>query len=129
MLKWRKYTKTVFMAAILSSVCAFAAEGGGSGAATDLAGIAGNIQTQLDAFASLMITVAYLAGIGFGIAAIFKFKQHKDNPTQVPVGTPFALLIVSILLVFLPGIFKPAAKSVFGTDSGFELPGASSGTK
>ena len=35
--------------------------------------------------------------------AIFKFKQHKDNPTQVPVGTPVAMLAISAALVFLPG--------------------------
>ena len=26
-----------------------------------------------------------VAGIGFGIASIVKFKQHKDNPTQITV--------------------------------------------
>ena len=56
-----------------------------------------------------MLGVA-LAGLGFGIAAIFKFKQHKDNPTQVPIGTPFALLAISVLLVFFPAIYKPAGQ-------------------
>jgi L-asparagine transporter-like permease len=25
-------------------------------------------------------------GIGFGIGAIAKFKQHKENPTQIHIG-------------------------------------------
>lgn len=25
-------------------------------------------------------------GIGYIISSIFKFKQHKDNPTQVPLN-------------------------------------------
>jgi intracellular multiplication protein IcmD len=82
----------------------------------DLADIARNVQGSLSAFANLMITIAYLAGVGFTISAIFKFKQHKDNPTQVPVGTPFALLGIGIILMFLPGIFKPAARTIFGSD-------------
>ena len=77
----------------------------------------------------LMIGVAYVAGIGFGISSIFKFKQHKDNPTQIPIGTPFALLGVSVMLVFLPGLYAPAGETVFGSGSelaagGFEGGGA-----
>jgi|SaaInlStandDraft_2_1057019.scaffolds.fasta_scaffold124310_2 intracellular multiplication protein IcmD len=84
-------------------------------AATDLKGIADNVKDQIGAFANLMITIAYLAGVGFTISAVFKFKQHKDNPTQVPIGTPFSLLGIGVVLMFLPGIFKPAAKSILGT--------------
>jgi hypothetical protein len=28
----------------------------------------------------------FIAGKGFGIGAIMKFKQHKDNPTQIHHG-------------------------------------------
>ena len=82
-----------------------------------------------------MTGTAYLAGLGFGISAVFKFKQHKDNPTQIPIGTPFALLAVSVVSIFLPSIYVPAGATVFGdsggTGGGFEgggssvLPGAS----
>lgn len=44
----------------------------------------------------------YIAGISFAIAAIIKFKQHKDNPTQIPIGTPVALLFIAAALLFLP---------------------------
>jgi hypothetical protein len=27
----------------------------------------------------------YIAGIGFGIASIYKFRQHKKNPTEIKV--------------------------------------------
>lgn len=95
--------------------------------ATTIGGMASTLASNFNAVGKLMIGTAYIAGIGFGIAAIFKFKQHKDNPTQVPIGTPFALLAVSVLLVFLPGLYQPAAKSVFGTGSvsgGFSGAGA-----
>lgn len=109
--------------------------------AEGLGQIAKNITGSFQSIGELMIGTAYLAGIGFGIAAIFKFKQHKDNPTQIPVGTPIALLVIAIALVFLPFLFKPAGETIFGnaassfgsSGSGFEgggagfLPGESGG--
>lgn len=73
-----------------------------------------NVTKSFRQIGELMIAVAYIAGIGFGISSVFKFKQHKDNPTQIPIGTPFALLAVSVVLVFLPGIYAPAGVSLFG---------------
>ena len=86
--------------------------------ASSFSDMANNLSNQFTAIGHLMTGTAYIAGIGFGISAIFKFKQHKDNPTQVPIGTPFALLAISVLLVFLPGLYKPAAESIYGTTSG-----------
>lgn len=91
---------------------------------------------------SLMTAIAYICGFGFTIGAIFKFKAHKDNPTQVPIGTPMALLAIGISLIFLPGFITPAGKTLLGntatdvnaTAGGFtgtgvtKLPGAGTGT-
>ena len=97
--------------------------------ATDIGDIAEHVTTSFEKIGRLMIGLAYLSGLGFGISAVFKFKQHKDNPTQIPIGTPFALLGVSCILVFLPGIYQPAGNTIFGTDSaaragGFDGSGA-----
>jgi hypothetical protein len=54
--------------------------------------------------AQLITASSYLAGLGFSAASIMKFKQHKDNPTQIPVGTPAALLYVSAALLYLPTV-------------------------
>jgi intracellular multiplication protein IcmD len=81
---------------------------------TDLGGMADALTQQFADIASLMIAVSYVAGIGFGITSIFKFKQHKDNPQQVPIGTPFAMMAISVLLIFLPAIYVPAGASIFG---------------
>ena len=91
--------------------------------------LATNVTGSFTAIGELMTGVAYLAGLGFGISAVFKFKQHKDNPTQIPIGTPFALLAVSVVLIFLPSIYAPAGQSVFGGDQtggGFTGAGATS---
>lgn len=79
--------------------------------------IAKNIMGSFKDLGELMIAMAYLSGFGFTVSAIFKFKQHKDNPTQIPVSTPLALLFVGIVLIFLPGIIKPTGYTIFGKDA------------
>ncbi len=87
--------------------------------------IAAGVTGSFSQIGQLMIAVSYLAGIGFTIAAIFKFKQHKDNPTQIPLGTPLALLTLGIVLVFLPSFFAPAGNTLFG--DGEQIPGGFTG--
>lgn len=63
----------------------------------------------------LMITGgSYIAGLGFSIGAIMKFKQHKDNPTQIPIGTPIALVFIASALLFLPSILNVTGSTMFG---------------
>jgi intracellular multiplication protein IcmD len=52
----------------------------------------------------LITAGSYLAGLAFSIGAVMKFKQHKDNPTQIPTGTPLALVLVAAAPLFLPSI-------------------------
>ena len=47
-------------------------------------------------------------------AAIFKFKQHRDNPTQVPLLEPVALLGIAAGLLFLPSIARSKATKLTG---------------
>lgn len=83
----------------------------------NIAEMADNLKGNFSAIGNLIIATARVAGIGFTVAAIFKFKQHKDNPTQVTIGTPFALLAVGIMLMFMQSIYNPAAKSIYGKDA------------
>jgi intracellular multiplication protein IcmD len=85
-------------------------------AANDISGIANTVTGTFASIGKVMSATAYLAGFGLTIAAIFKFKQHKDNPQQVPMGTPIAMLLVGVSLIFLPSIILPAGASIFGSD-------------
>ena len=85
----------------------------------ELGDMADLLVDQFDNVTSLMIAIAYVAGIGFGLTAVYKFKQHKDNPTQVSVGLPFSMMAISVLLVFLPSIYIPAGNSLFGEGARF----------
>lgn len=73
-----------------------------------------NLGQSFPNFGRLLVASSYVSGIGFGIASAYKFKQYKDNPTQIPIGTPVALIIVSTLLIFMPTLARPAANSLFG---------------
>jgi len=85
-----------------------------AGGATDIGGMAKEMTSSFGSIGSLFIAAAYIAGFALTVAAIFKFKAHKDNPQQVPLGTAIALLVIGVLLVFLPALFKPAGSTIFG---------------
>lgn len=44
----------------------------------------------------------YYLGMQFSIMAIMMFKQHKDNPTQIPIGVPNRLAALAVFF-FLAG--------------------------
>jgi hypothetical protein len=44
---------------------------------------------------------------------VVKFKAHKDNPTQIPIGTPIALIFVGAGLMFIPTVFKVSGATMF----------------
>jgi len=76
------------------------------------------ITKSFEGLAKLITAGAYMAGIGFVMASMLKFKAHKDNPTQIPIGTPIALLFVGSALIFLPHIFVIAGYTIFGGTGG-----------
>lgn len=80
-----------------------------------LSGVANNIMGTFSDLAKLITAGAYIAGLGFAFAAILKFKAHRDNPQQVTVGQPLALIFVAAALLFLPMVFTVAGSTVFGT--------------
>lgn len=96
MKKW--YQKVVAAMGLLYSTWAQAAS------VSDISGLASNIQSGLTPLINLTVAACYLGGAGFCAASIFKFKAHKDNPTQVPIGTPIMLLFVGIGLCFMPSL-------------------------
>jgi intracellular multiplication protein IcmD len=78
----------------------------------------GSVATQtasnIAAVARLITAGSYVAGMAFAVGAIVKFKAHKDNPTQVTIGQPIALLFVGAALIFMPTVFKVSGSTIFG---------------
>ena len=86
--------------------------------AMDLGQMASQIASSFASLAKLITAGSYVAGLGFSIGAILKFKQHKDNPTQIPVGTPIALVFIAASLLFLPSILGVTGATMFGSGGG-----------
>jgi intracellular multiplication protein IcmD len=79
-----------------------------------LGGMASSITGSFTSLTKLVTAGSYLAGLGFSIGAIMKFKQHKDNPTNIPVGTPIAMTFIAAALLFLPSILGVTGSTLFG---------------
>ena len=80
--------------------------------------IASSITGSFANLSKLITAGSYLAGLAFSIGAIMKFKQHKDNPTQIPIGTPIALVFIAAALLFLPSILSVLGSTMFGGSGG-----------
>lgn len=91
----------------------FASSSSGDAPAGSIGAVAENVQDSFGAIAKVITSGAYIAGMGFVLGAIFKFKAHKDNPTQIPIGTPIALLFIGAAMIFLPTIFSVAGTTLF----------------
>jgi intracellular multiplication protein IcmD len=109
-----KFFKLSFKFLGLLGVSLFYIEPAWAKEAQDIGDVFKNLAGQYTDIGFLIVGVSAISGLGFGIAAAYKFKQYKDNPTQIPIGTPVALLIVSVLMWFMPSLVSPAAKSLFG---------------
>lgn len=83
-----------------------------------LGDMASTIAKSFTSLAKLITAGSYLAGLGFSVGAVMKFKQHKDNPTQIPIGTPIALVFIAAALLFLPSILGITGVTMFGTSGG-----------
>lgn len=89
--------------------------------------VAANVTSTFGQIAQLITASSYVAGLGFAIGAILKFKAHKDNPQQITVGVPIALMFVAAALIFLPSMFRVAGETLFaGTQTAAEVTGISS---
>ena len=96
----------VFLIAIGVMSCAHA----------QIGSMASRLSGGLTDVADLIGSIGYVAGLGFGVASVFKFKQHRDSPTQVPIGTPFAMLGVAVALIYMPQLLTETGASVFSSD-------------
>lgn len=88
------------------------AGGGGDQTLGDLAEAATGSISQI---VNLVVALCYVSGIGFASAGVLKFKQHKDNPAQVTLGTCFMLLFIGIGLVWLPTMIESTGVTIFGS--------------
>jgi len=85
---------------------------------SDIGSIADSVTSSYGGLAKVVTASSYAAGLGFSAASILKFKQHKDNPTQIPVGTPAALAAVAAGLLYAPSLSGGTATKIEDAVSG-----------
>jgi intracellular multiplication protein IcmD len=90
-------------------------EGAWSASVSTIGQMASLITHSFASIAKLITAMSYIAGIGFSLGAVMKFKSHKDNPTQVTIGTPVAMLFIAAALLFFPTVLGMTGMSIFGT--------------
>ncbi|MCH9754855.1 type IV secretion protein IcmD [Rickettsiella endosymbiont of Litargus connexus] len=117
LLKKLSVQRSLSVVTVMLTTLGYAAVSKADGVMT-LGDMALTITKSFEGLAKLITAGAYMAGIGFVMASMLKFKAHKDNPTQIPIGTPIALLFVGSALIFLPHIFIIAGYTIFGGTSG-----------
>ena len=108
--KLSQYSDAVAIAVSLSLILV----AGDAAAAKTIGEVATTITGSFAKLTQLITATAYIAGMGFAVGAIMKFKSHKDNPAQEPIGKPVGLLMVAAALLFLPTILGVTGKTVFG---------------
>ncbi len=86
----------------------------GSAMAATTTAIVSNFMSQAGGWTDVLSTVAYLAGIGIGIKAALKLKEHNESKGQIPVSQPITMFIVAGLLIALPSFLTTAADSTMG---------------
>ncbi len=103
--------------------CYSVASAASAASGISLSVIATNIATTIGYFSTILTDIALVAGIGFVLAALFKFHQHKQNPTQVQISQGVTLLIIGAALLIFPYILTTAKKAVFGSATVAKLSG------
>lgn len=78
-----------------------------------LSGILAQVTGTYTPLERVITGTCVLAGVGFAVGSILKFKAHKDNPTQVPIGAAISLLALAIALMFLPYLVKGTGLQIF----------------
>jgi intracellular multiplication protein IcmD len=117
-IEWVQWFKAVAWVSVLSCFVFGRVYAESPTSTGDLGTVATSITATFDSLAQLITAGSYIAGLGFAISAILKFKAHKDNPQQVTVGTPIALLFVAASLIFLPSILGVTGNTLFGSGEG-----------
>jgi len=73
-----------------------------------------NLITVLAPAAQFITGAAYVAGVGFGIAALLGFKNHSEQPQQVPMKQPMIKAVVAVCLVYFGYFLQNSAGTIFG---------------
>ncbi len=81
--------------------------------AKSLGAYSADVTVNFGSLAHLIYAGCYIAGTGFGIGALLRYKTHREHPTQVPISMPIALALVAAAFIFLPSAASLTGHTIF----------------
>ncbi len=105
----RHFLKMMLLAAVMVVLFGHEAYAG-----PKLSNIVLNVKTSWGSFQSILSAVAWLVGAGLGVIAIFKFKDHVDNPAQTPLSAGVKRMLAGGMMLSLPFMTNAVRGSLFG---------------
>lgn len=93
-------------------------------ATSTIGDLATNVTKSIGQLTQLVTAGAYVGGTAMFLIAIFQFRQHKENPSQVPLSKPMMFLAIAGALLFLPSLIQVTGQTIFG---GSQVIGKASG--
>lgn len=94
-----------------------------AGSENDFSTVTDNIVTSASDIPDLISTVAYIGGLGLGVAGVFKLKQHVDNPAQTPLKDGLVRLGSGGGLLALPYLTSAMTNTISSGETGGVEPG------
>jgi hypothetical protein len=105
----RHFLKMMLLAAVM--VVLF---GHDAFAGQKLGNVVMNVKNSWGSFQSVLSAVAWLVGAGLGVIAIFKFKDHVDNPAQTPLSAGVKRMLAGGMMLSLPFMTDAVRGSMYG---------------
>jgi hypothetical protein len=75
-----------------------------------------NVINSWGGLTGIMSCVAWLMGSALGVIAIFKFKDHVDNPNQTPLSAGVKRMLAGGMMLSLPFMTTAVHGSLFGSN-------------
>lgn len=76
-----------------------------------LGSVSNNVLGLVDFMGEYLMHISYVIGFICGVGALIQYKNHRDNPIQVPLGKPILLLIMGLIFVLMPLLYAVASKA------------------
>lgn len=112
-----KHFKITHKLAAVLTAGVLVGQAGEAAAQTNFANVSDNIVASSSTLPNLISTVAYVGGIGLGVAGVFKLKQHVEQPGQHPMKDGLVRLGAGGGLLVLPYMTDVMMGTIEGADA------------
>ncbi|MCK5383928.1 MAG: hypothetical protein KAJ29_00035 [Alphaproteobacteria bacterium] len=81
--------------------------------------ILGQIMASVEGMPGLVAAVGYLLGIVISVSALYKTRDHVEDPSRVPLKDAVIRYLTAGALFAMPTVFDAMYTTIFGTGMGF----------